>query len=261
MLNNYLIYKYTSPSGKSYIGQTKDLKQRIEKHKSSSECRAFSLAIKKYGLENFHLSILDENLSIDMANELEEFYINEYRTLHPFGYNLHSGGLNHICSEETKQKLSEAIRGVNHPMFGKKRSEESRKKISNAKKGIKTGRQTEEHRKNISISNKGRKHSEEAKEKMRNHRHSDETKNKLSLTKQGENNPNYGKFGEFNNKSKMYLIVHPNGEEEIIKGLSEFCRQHSINQGLMSMVANGKRNHHKGFKCCHHNTLGKDQNE
>ena len=39
------------------------------------------------------------------------------------------------CSEETRRKLREAKKGENHPMYGKKHSDETRRKIAEATKG------------------------------------------------------------------------------------------------------------------------------
>ena len=57
-------------------------------------------------------------------------------------------------SEKTRKKLSENHKGKNHPMFGKHHTEESKNKISKAKKGKHL---TEETKRKISESNKGRK--------------------------------------------------------------------------------------------------------
>jgi hypothetical protein len=90
--------------------------------------------------------------------------------------NNHPNYGNHL-SEETKKKISEAlkgnknvIRGEKHPMFGKHRSEEVKKKISEANKG---------------------------------HHPSEETRKKLSEAKKGENHPNYGKLMSEEQKRKI----------------------------------------------------------
>ena len=77
----YLIYKLTSPSGKSYIGQTNNIRKRINSHKSSkNKCIAIKNAIQKYGWDNIQLTILAEDLSIIQANELETELINSHTT-------------------------------------------------------------------------------------------------------------------------------------------------------------------------------------
>lgn len=90
-----LIYMYTSPSGKSYIGQTKkSIKERRENDygKGYDTCPVFYKAIQKYGgLTNFTCRVL-EYADNDRLNEREKYYIKKYNTLIPFGYNISSGG-------------------------------------------------------------------------------------------------------------------------------------------------------------------------
>lgn len=93
-----LIYMYTSPSNKSYIGQTK---RSLEERKEDSfgngykSCSAFYEAIKKYnGLINFSCQVL-EFCEDEKLNEKEKYYIKKYNTLVPFGYNILEGGENH----------------------------------------------------------------------------------------------------------------------------------------------------------------------
>lgn len=101
----YLIYKHTSPSGKSYIGQTNDYDRRCRDHQQpSSRCVKFRAAINKYGWDNFTHEILEESLTLLLANEQEEYWINFYDCVNS-GYNLLNGGLNRTHAEETKVKF------------------------------------------------------------------------------------------------------------------------------------------------------------
>ena len=82
------IYMLTSPSGKSYIGQTiRPIEERLKQHKlPSNKCFALANAIQKYGWENFEkhwYEVPDEEL-----NEHEELMIEALGTLSPSGYNL-----------------------------------------------------------------------------------------------------------------------------------------------------------------------------
>lgn len=62
---NYVVYKHTSPSNKSYIGITSNYKLRCNQHKSkNSRCRLFSRAIQKHGWDNFTHEILEDNLTL-----------------------------------------------------------------------------------------------------------------------------------------------------------------------------------------------------
>lgn len=89
------IYKYTSPSGKSYIGQT--INSLADRAKSLTtgigykKCSLFWKAINKYGWSNFLASILIE-VPIEELNKKEQEYINYYNTIAPNGYNLANGG-------------------------------------------------------------------------------------------------------------------------------------------------------------------------
>ena len=98
------IYMLTSPSGKSYIGQTiRDIHKRLEEHQlPSSKCVAVYNAIQKYGWENVKkewYEVPDEELDF-----YEEMLVALLGTLAPGGYNLKEGGGNGNLSEETKKK-------------------------------------------------------------------------------------------------------------------------------------------------------------
>ena len=74
-------------------------------------------------------------------------------------------------TEEHRNKISEAIKGENHPMYGKKHTKETRQKQSEAKKGDKNynfGKfMSKEQKQKIRDSEIGKIVSEEAKEKLR----------------------------------------------------------------------------------------------
>lgn len=88
-----IIYKYTSPSGKSYIGQTMKKRKEREGNNGSNYkgCSAFYKAIEKYGLENFSYEILEE-CENELLDEKESYYIKLYNTKVPNGYNIREGG-------------------------------------------------------------------------------------------------------------------------------------------------------------------------
>lgn len=60
------------------------------------------------------------------------------------------------------------------------------------------------------------------------------------------------KKGSDNKGSKVYFITNPYGEQFIIKGLNEFCRDNGLNSGRMFAVIRGDQLHHKGYKCEHY---------
>jgi len=89
-------------------------------------------------------------------------------------------------TEETKKKISEAKMGMPSPMKGRKHSEEAKKKIGKANKGKLSFRKG---KKDIYSKETLKKMSEAHKGKII----SEETKKKLSLLNSGKNNPNWGK--------------------------------------------------------------------
>ena len=97
-------------NGKKYIGQTSQTppEKRWNNGWGYVRCVKFWRAIQKYGWDNFEHIIVQDGLTLYEANCLEEKLIAEYNTLSDdFGYNLQSGGLNKLQSEETKNKVSE----------------------------------------------------------------------------------------------------------------------------------------------------------
>ncbi len=133
------IYMLTSPSGKSYIGQTiRPIHKRFYDHqRPKSECSYVSRAIKKYGWENIEKEWYycpDEDL-----DKHEEMLIEVLNTITPFGYNLKTGGANGKPSDETKIKQSIAQSGENNGMHGRNHSRQSKTKMSEAKKGTQAG--------------------------------------------------------------------------------------------------------------------------
>lgn len=107
------IYKLTSPSGKSYIGQTiRSIGDRFKQHVNRARlddklgCTYLNAAIKKYGFDNFKHEILLE-INNKLLDEYEIKFIDAYNTLEPNGYNLTKGGHTTQYSEASKQKMSE----------------------------------------------------------------------------------------------------------------------------------------------------------
>lgn len=105
------IYKITSPSGKSYIGQTTmEPKRRWGGGYNYSRAGLIGKAIDKYGWQNMSKEIVesvevsDEKLLVNKLNQREIYWGNYFNTLCPNGYNFSFGG-NKIMSESTKNKL------------------------------------------------------------------------------------------------------------------------------------------------------------
>ena len=162
----YETYKIDEPH-KNYIGKT--YLQRIEEGYMGSG-DSITHAFNKYGKEAFSFYILKEFDNEDAAYEYEaslEPNINGY-------YNIAIGGRGGMAglvrSNETKRRMSEGKKGHQAGMAGKNHSAETRKAMSDAKKGQ---RHSVETREKISRALSGRPSSFEGKH------HTTETKKKI----------------------------------------------------------------------------------
>lgn len=75
-------------NGKKYVGQSKNVLARWSGHKCDSKNRDLPLyrAMRKYGLENFKFSILEECSISELASR-EDYWMNYYDSFLPNGYN------------------------------------------------------------------------------------------------------------------------------------------------------------------------------
>jgi group I intron endonuclease len=123
---------------KQYIGKTtKSVDVRLSQHLSDAKHQNsnihFHKAIRKYGIENFHIECLE--VSDKLVNLWEIHLILRWQSKAPNGYNLTDGGEgNSNPSEEIRRKNSEAHLGKipwNKGKIGlQTHSEETKKKIS-----------------------------------------------------------------------------------------------------------------------------------
>jgi group I intron endonuclease len=244
-----VIYCYHCIStGKKYIGQSINEKKRKIQHISlcgKGIDHKFYRAVRKYGWDNFIYGIIDyyhyENL-----NEQEIYYVETYDT-YKNGYNSTLGGegmRGFTHNEKTRQKISESNKN-------RTISEKTRQKISEA--GI--GRtHSEETRKKISDGISGKNHPMYGKVGELHHGYgisrSDETKEKISNTLRGRTIPkeitkrrNQTRYGNM-----YYEITKPDGIVEYVDDLKSYAIENGLYSGQMYNVANGKANHHKGYK-------------
>ena len=166
-----IIYRYKSPSGKYYIGQTTDEYKRKQYFFNLNKKYGgdkIDNARKKYGPENFEYTVLMK-VTGDNMDELKEYlntleigFIRMYDS-YKNGYNSCDGGASTMgyhhtddakrrigsastkrqtgkkASDETKHKMSESHRGKVGPNLGRHWSEDVRQKIRDAHKGKKRG--------------------------------------------------------------------------------------------------------------------------
>jgi group I intron endonuclease len=140
-----IIYKLTSPSGKSYIGRTNDFNRRMIEHKSTAKnIPGWTLhkAIRKYGWDNMNQEILME-VHPRESQDIEEFLIKKYDTV-KIGYNetyVGGGGSQwegRYDTPEYKQfveKMKEVTVGYKNGMYGKKHNTETIVELKKKAKG------------------------------------------------------------------------------------------------------------------------------
>ena len=155
----------------------------------------FASAIKKYGWDNFEHIIFAENLTEDEAKHMEILLIALYKSnccryKNPsYGYNMTDGGDGHrgySPSEETRKKISQANSNpseeTRHKMrkarLGTKASDETKRKMSEARKNLPHTPHSQETRKKLSEIAKeryknpencpmfGKNHTEESKKRI-----------------------------------------------------------------------------------------------
>ena len=153
------IYKITNNlNGNSYVGlKTSSVEESMNYYGSG---KLIQIAIEKYGKENFTKEILERDITdFDLLCERERHFISLYNTKNE-GYNMTDGGLGmhgYTPTTEHKENMSNSMSGENHPQYGRKRSEETRKKISEKAKLRKGRPVSDETRKKISNSMRGKR--------------------------------------------------------------------------------------------------------
>lgn len=142
------IYKITNIiKDKPYIGQSKNIKKRWEKHRNyTSGSRAITSALKLYGLDNFTFEIIHRCI-VDDLDKWEIHYIKKYDSLSPNGYNLTTGGRRPVWSKVSRDRLRNA-------KLGKKASSATRLKMSIARRGIKRSKESIEKTRQFHIGRK-----------------------------------------------------------------------------------------------------------
>ena len=225
----YTVYQIKNLiNSKVYIGiTTRDPEERWNDHLYSYPNTDFVLykAMRKYGLDNFQFSILQQTNDLEVLKNLEIKYIQEYNSYcfqeDSNGYNMTLGGdgtVGYKPSEETRIKISNALMGAKNPNYGKPKSADVKRKISEAHKGKTL---SEETKKKLSEANmgssgywKGKTLSEETKKKLseanmgssgywKGKTLSKDHREKIRLAIMGKNNPNYGKPKSVDTKRKM----------------------------------------------------------
>jgi group I intron endonuclease len=144
------IYKITNPSGKEYIGKSKDIEYRFMQYAlldgRVTGTKLYN-SLYKYGWD-YHIFEIIEECELKELSKREIYWIQQCNSVKN-GLNIRYGGEGGNWSDESKEKnrqshlgkpspmkgKSRSFKGRVSPNKGKKRSEESKKLTSNSKKG------------------------------------------------------------------------------------------------------------------------------
>lgn len=141
------------------------------KHRNLHLQKSWNKYILLYGEESFTFDILEIVENKNLLDDREKYWIEYYEADNPlYGYNKTKGGEGGIPNEETKQKISNSLKGRKQPTKyiqyrkeglkqswkqrkNRNQSKETKQKISNT---LKNRILSNEHKKNISNAQKGK---------------------------------------------------------------------------------------------------------
>lgn len=244
-MNNYYVYHLINPITNCVFYVGKGTKNRCYTHSKDTLETARNKRlwghinnIRKQGYEPIVIKI-QENLEENYAYELEEIEIKKYGRVgfeeNGILMNIVNGGTNPptLYGEDNgfygKQHTEETKRLMSKKAKGRKHSEETKRKMSESRKGVP---KSEETKRKIGDKSRGRVTSKETKQKLREYNLREDVLRKNIESKQQE-----------------WIVTTPDGVEEDVINLSDYCVEKGLSRSKMYSVASGKRNHHKGFKC------------
>lgn len=191
------IYSLTSPSGKVYIGQSWNIKERMRfyRRKNCQQQTGIYRSLEKYGFDA-HLTatlyFLPEDVSQKTLDDYEIFFINQHKEAGAALLNMKGGGTGGRMSEEAIKKIKIKRALQKPPTLGYKHSVETKMKIGMGNKGKVVSAEVVER---MSQARKGKKPTEQAKINMRigqakaktwsGRKHSAGSRQKQSLAKIG----------------------------------------------------------------------------
>lgn len=124
------MYIHTFPNGKHYVGITRAEPLKRWKYGAGYEKQTYMKnAIQKYGWKNIYHSVIYSNLTKEEAEQKEISLISLLRSNErEYGYNIANGGNGRgSLSEESRRKISESRKGIIFSPEHKRRLSESHK--------------------------------------------------------------------------------------------------------------------------------------
>lgn len=241
-MNNFTVYIHHTPNNKVYVGITqKKVFVRWGKDGSGySNQQLFWRAIQKYGWDNIQHEIVAKNLSKEDACQMEIDLIARYKSNNPdYGYNISFGGdvvqLGLTRTEEQRKHISDAHKGL--PLTDTQIDNLNR--IHQRSKGV---QRPDDVKEKISRANRGkvrtdemREHMSAAQQKRTNYKTgyslSEDTKEKLrqvnlgkhlsveTKQKMSENNARYWQGKKRSEETRHKISESLKGRQSKVKGI------------------------------------------
>lgn len=281
---NYIYLITNSINGKQYVGKhsTDDFEDGY-----MGSGTILKQAIKKYGIDSFKKTILEDGIDREeVLNAREIFWIEKLQTKQN-GYNLTEGGegvLGFTMSETQRDKISMRTKeALERPEMREKISKHTREAMSNPVVRKKVSDRTREAMNREEVKDKVKKglkeysNRKEVKEEFSNRmkewnannpewreRHNKQLKElwntserkefaKKRALRQFEDPKQREAAAERARKNRNRLtsweVIHPNGLVEIIDDLPAFSYKYHLDARGLRRVASGKQKQYKGFTC------------
>lgn len=249
MNDNCGVYKITSPSGKIYIGESSNIKNRKYSYRTG-RCEKqikIHLSILKYGWELHSFEVL-EICSREDLKKIERYWQDFYDSTGVNGLNCQLTGTNELkgrLSDDAKKKISEFNKG-------KIITQKHRDAISKFNKGKKL---SNEHKEKIGNASRGKYVSEETKQKLRDintgKNKSKETLEKMSLAMKKwhsvNKNPMEGRKGCLSAVSKVVIDLNTG---VFYFGAKEASEYFNINYSYLKSMLNGNDKNKTSLRYC-----------
>lgn len=219
-------------SEKLYIGSSAKLRNRLTTHiwllrDNRHKNAHLQAAWNKYG-EDFFMFAPLQYAPVEELEAVEQAMIDKYRDM---AYNLRevsSSNRGVKFSEETRRKISESSKAQwDRPEY--------RERITAARREYQP---TAEQIAKMAATKRGKRLSEQHRQAMRD-----------AVRKPPPERSEAHRAALGASRAKTYVVTSPEGIEQTVTNLREFCRNNGLQQSHMGKVARGVQDNHKGWLC------------
>lgn len=219
-------------SEKLYIGSSAKLRNRLTTHiwllrNGRHKNAHLQAAWNKYGEDAFMFAPL-QYAAVENLEAVEQGMIDKYRDV---AYNLRevsSSNRGVKFSEEAKRKIGENSKALwERPEYRERMMAVIRERQPSAEQIAK-----------MAATKRGKRLSDDHRQAMR------DAVRKAPPTRSEAHRAALGA-----SRAKTYIVTSPDGVEQTVTNLRQFCRDNDLQQSHMGKVARGVQDNHKGWRC------------